>query len=325
MKITFDAVDAALYRLEVQQPHLSLEQLAARLDVSPAEVDRRRERMVDLKLLHRLEDDVWVARNPHTAADLLFAGQEQDLDRLRLHIAQRRDELASLTPDYLDARRLRAAPGQMEMLYGVETVRDAIAELARTSTQSVYSMAPGGGQSDAALQAALPLDQRLLDRGIRLRSLFLTTARGHAATHRYLRRLQQAGGAVRLATTLPTRMLIYDERAAVIPLQTEDTRRGAVLLHDSPVVDLLTDLFEVHWQQATLLQGPDETEEALSALERKVVQLMAAGLLDEVISRQVGLSVRTTRRIIGKMTQRLGANSRFQAGVLAVKNGWVDA
>ncbi|MEU5314056.1 LuxR C-terminal-related transcriptional regulator [Streptomyces sp. NPDC021562] len=63
----------------------------------------------------------------------------------------------------------------------------------------------------------------------------------------------------------------------------------------------------------------------LSSLERKVVQLMAAGLLDEAVSRQVGLSVRTTRRIIGKLAQRLAAKSRFQAGVLAVRNGWIDA
>lgn len=51
--------------------------------------------------------------------------------------------------------------------------------------------------------------------------------------------------------------------------------------------------------------------------------MMAAGQLNEAISRQIGISARTTRRIISNLTRRLGAKSRFQAGVKAVACGWI--
>ncbi|WP_420706755.1 hypothetical protein [Streptomyces sp. NRRL S-1824] len=37
---------------------------------------------------------------------------------------------------------------------------------------------------------------------------------------------------------------------------------------------------------------------------------------------QLGLSERTLRRRITDLTTRLGATSRFQAGVKAVRRGW---
>lgn len=58
-------------------------------------------------------------------------------------------------------------------------------------------------------------------------------------------------------------------------------------------------------------------------MERTVLRMMASGNLDEVISRHIGVSVRTTRRIISDLSARLGAGSRFQAGVEALRRGWL--
>ncbi|MFJ5933949.1 hypothetical protein [Streptomyces sp. NPDC093071] len=87
----------------------------------------------------------------------------------------------------------------------------------------------------------------------------------------------------------------------------------------------MTDLFDVRWRQDSLPQESDETQETLDSLEHKAVQLMAIGLLDEAISRQGGLPVRTTRWIIGKPPRRLGASSGFRAGVSADRNGRIRA
>jgi DNA-binding NarL/FixJ family response regulator len=42
------------------------------------------------------------------------------------------------------------------------------------------------------------------------------------------------------------------------------------------------------------------------------------------MARKLGISERTVRRLVSDLTERLGATSRFQAGVCAVRLGWLD-
>ena len=56
---------------------------------------------------------------------------------------------------------------------------------------------------------------------------------------------------------------------------------------------------------------------------REVVTLLARGLKDDAIARRLGVSVRTVRRLISATIDDLQADSRFQAGVVAVQRGWV--
>ena len=52
--------------------------------------------------------------------------------------------------------------------------------------------------------------------------------------------------------------------------------------------------------------------------------MMAAGLTDDAIGRRLGLSDRSVRRIVSQLMLRLGADSRFQAGVHAVQLDLID-
>jgi DNA-binding NarL/FixJ family response regulator len=49
--------------------------------------------------------------------------------------------------------------------------------------------------------------------------------------------------------------------------------------------------------------------------------LLAAGLKDEAIARQLGVSLRTIHRRTGDLLDRLGARTRFQAGMQAARQG----
>ncbi|MGW2277225.1 LuxR C-terminal-related transcriptional regulator [Streptomyces sp. NPDC001770] len=321
MSADYDPLDVELYRAELQKPRYTDEELARGLGLDPAEVRRRRQHLADLRLLRRVDEDTWVAVSPHAAADALLGDEERELEERRMKLARRREDLTALTAEYLEARSLRSSAAHVETLHGLETVRAALTELAALCTTSVDSMVPGGAQSDRAVQAALPLDRAQLDRGIALRCLFLDSARSHPGTQRYLNELREAGAEVRTTCLLPTRLVLYDRRTAVIPLDARDTARGAVVVHDPPLVALLAHLFDLYWGQ-TVPDAPRH-EHQLSSTEQAILRMMAAGQLDEAISRQVGLSVRTTRRIISSLTRRLGANSRFQAGVEAVAQGWI--
>jgi DNA-binding NarL/FixJ family response regulator len=68
--------------------------------------------------------------------------------------------------------------------------------------------------------------------------------------------------------------------------------------------------------------GSEPGEEELSDRALLVDQL-ASGAKDEQIARALGLSLRTVRRRVAQLLDELGAGSRFQAGVEAVRRGWI--
>ena len=74
--------------------------------------------------------------------------------------------------------------------------------------------------------------------------------------------------------------------------------------------------------RATPLPPADRPVE-LTAWERRVLFHLARGTKDETGARQLGVSARTYRRHATELCERLGASSRFEAGVLAARAGLI--
>jgi DNA-binding NarL/FixJ family response regulator len=66
-----------------------------------------------------------------------------------------------------------------------------------------------------------------------------------------------------------------------------------------------------------------EGEAGESATRRLLLEQLTRGAKDEQIARELGLSLRTVRRRVAEVLGELGADSRFQAGVEAVRRGWI--
>lgn len=54
------------------------------------------------------------------------------------------------------------------------------------------------------------------------------------------------------------------------------------------------------------------------------MQLLSEGRTDEVVARTLGCTRRTLQRRLRRVFEKLGAGSRFQAGVLAERAGWIE-
>jgi len=63
-------------------------------------------------------------------------------------------------------------------------------------------------------------------------------------------------------------------------------------------------------------------QKSLVALGQRL-GMPVAGATDEVVAAQLGVAVRTVRRTVATLMNRLGARSRFQAGVKAAGRGWL--
>jgi DNA-binding NarL/FixJ family response regulator len=120
-------------------------------------------------------------------------------------------------------------------------------------------------------------------------------------------------------------MIIVDRAAAVIPVSSDDTAAGAVVLTGQGTLSALCALFESVWSGAQPL-GSSATRDArgLTDTEAGALRLLAEGHTDEAIAKRLGVSHRTARRIATTLMERLGARSRFEAGVRAVQQGWLS-
>ncbi|GLW09874.1 hypothetical protein Misp01_50030 [Microtetraspora sp. NBRC 13810] len=63
--------------------------------------------------------------------------------------------------------------------------------------------------------------------------------------------------------------------------------------------------------------GQQPAGRPISPREWQVLQLLAQGCTDEAVGRSMNVSLRTVRRITADLMTRLGAKSRFQAGLRA--------
>ncbi|MCE7082413.1 LuxR C-terminal-related transcriptional regulator [Streptomyces sp. ST2-7A] len=318
------AAATRIYRLRVIHPTDSVAQVAARAGVAPDEAARAEEQLADLGLLRPSPGGGWVAISPESAADELLAPLEQDILQRRIAMAATRARLHALSGDYLEARSLRSAKTNIEVIKGIDSIRAVIDDLTRTCSSSLDTLAPGGGQSEQAIRSAVPLDLEMLARGVELRTIFQHSARRHLPTAQFVARITAAGARVRSSSTLPSRVQIYDRVCAVLPIDPENTGAGVALVRDPAVLGFVRRLFEYYWERSVNFSEVDRVAgPAPTGLERDVLLLMATGKKNQVIAHQLGMSDRSVSRIVSTLMERLDADSRFQAGVKAVQNGWL--
>jgi DNA-binding CsgD family transcriptional regulator len=132
----------------------------------------------------------------------------------------------------------------------------------------------------------------------------------------------RAGEQVRVVAELPTRLIVLGTTHAVVPEPLGMADEPRVLVRQRSLVEALTMLFELMWERAAPVPDLD-LGEARPDLRRFLLQQLAAGAKDEQIARALGISLRTVRRRVADLLIDLGVDSRFQAGVEAVRRGWL--
>ncbi|MFI5713031.1 LuxR C-terminal-related transcriptional regulator [Kribbella sp. NPDC051620] len=193
--------------------------------------------------------------------------------------------------------------------------QDGIATLLANAQDSVIAMStltPSG-------PAFGPRDVRP---GIRYRAIYPDTARTAPTLCRHLGAMSLAGVAVRTVPMVPMNALVIDNSIAVLP--ADSTNGSVAVLRLNSVVTTATELFERVWPDAVSLADCDiPVDTDLSGREKEMLRLLSLGATDEFAAAQLGISVRTVRRMVAQIMNRLGARSRFQAGVKAADRGWL--
>ncbi|OLB76618.1 MAG: hypothetical protein AUI14_18250 [Actinobacteria bacterium 13_2_20CM_2_71_6] len=316
----------AVYRQMHREGSSTLEGAAAELGLDPTEAATARQELERLGLVTAREDGTHVSISPESAIVNVLARGQHRLAEYRDSILDMQETLDRVVGEYLP---LGSGPkGQLDFhvmtdLRKVAAYLDSMTSLAR---EEMLSMHPGPLPAPQLMAEGRDRDRQLAERGLKLRTIYARSLTSARYVTDYINDLAAFGYQIRVAAVLPIRMLICDRRRVVMPLDPQDGRAGAVAIDGDLFVRSLVAIFEYCWQHSSRLEDihTGRDDQSLTEQERMVLRMLAAGLKDERIARDLGVSVRTVSRMVGELMQRLGAESRFQAGVYAAQLGWID-
>jgi DNA-binding CsgD family transcriptional regulator len=153
---------------------------------------------------------------------------------------------------------------------------------------------------------------------------------------RYLTELSRIGVEVRFAPQLPFSLILADQDTALLPPADGASCGALVVIHGGTLMRTFDALHTDYWVSSVPYQ-PDRDSAGdcgaegsgagsgngaeLGEQHRATLRLLGNGLTDERIARTLGVSVRTVSRLVSELMHALGAESRFQAGVLARSQG----
>ncbi|WP_051970714.1 DUF6879 family protein [Kitasatospora azatica] len=295
-------------------------------DLAAGELEHAAEVLLALRLLRPApgRPDLLIPTSPEAAAAEALGPLEARIAEASRHAQAVRDELQALMPRYRSSLRERGRQAGGDRLPDLRTVSAMLTEEAARCREEVFTIQPGGGRQPGRLAEAVSRDLAMLQRGVRMRTLYQHSARSNLATQGYVETLTAGGAEYRTAPELPDRAVVFDRSVAFLPTRAEDgTGDGAVLVRDPDIVAYLCRVFDQLWATATPFRGSTEAayREVGDNLRRALVGMLAEGAKDEVIARRLGMSLRTCRRHIAEVLLAVGAESRFQGGVLAERAG----
>ncbi|MFD5120548.1 helix-turn-helix domain-containing protein [Streptomyces sp. NPDC058385] len=219
----------------------------------------------------------------------------------------------------------------VEVVVGVEQVAHRFHQLQRGAQRELLVFLVGA-------PTAVPRDDAevsesfALDRGVDFRVVAAKDYLDGPDVARDMKAGIAAGVEVRLADSVPLKMVVSDRERAMVPLDMTDSggEPSAIVVHRSGLLTALVHLFEREWAEArplyattTGVRAQPTTEQRPTEGELEVLALLLAGVSDRRAASQLGLSIRTVERRTRRLMDLAGADSRLQLGWHAARAGWL--
>jgi DNA-binding CsgD family transcriptional regulator len=309
----------ALYRALLRNPGRDAAWFAAHLERESHQVSRGLDGLVEAGLARR-KGDAFAADPPATTLQPLVNAELSDLDGRRAQLDAVRASLASFAADHFVGQSRNWAGVPFELLSDAESFV-AVEDLQRSTRGEVLSSHPVI-DIDVDSPPYVELLERQLASGRRMRGLYPRDVVGDPRRLAYVRRWAGAGEEVRITNRLPPPIAVFgDEVALVASSPAHGAFDGRILVRAPALVSLVTELFERYWENAVPLRS---TTVGVGRNERlEILEGLTLGSTDEAMARQLGVSLRTVRRRVADLMAELGATTRFQAGMQAVRRGLV--
>jgi DNA-binding CsgD family transcriptional regulator len=315
-------LDLAVYQLLIVPPGLSADEVGAQLNRAAGEIVASLGRLGELSLVRKSAEGVFLAVSPALAESQALGVEELEINTRRIALENKRNAIRGVTPQWAAATRNVVAATGVEVLHDSDAIMNVLMHYAETCRDLTLSVNPGRrhGSNHRATQATI----MSLRRGVQMRELFQHVALRDRPTYAFIREMADNGAQIRFANTLPGRSLVVDGEIALLPVPHFELRTALAVVREPSIVTWVISAFEQMWEDATPLDeilGSQRTVPDVDQTRAAILRLMGEGEKDEAISRKLSISVRTCRRHIADYMAQVGATSRFQAGVIAAREG----
>jgi DNA-binding Lrp family transcriptional regulator len=315
----FSASQERIYRLLLRHSGSTLAELGGLVGLAPDELREQVARFVGVGVIE-LRGEVVLALPPAEAISRLVNEENRRLQSREAQLDAVRRMLPALSADHLTATAPKGQPVTVEMIEGGD-IAQLVRSLSAASSGDLLWLRPDlwklphGAQIDEWVQ-------ELVRGGRRSRAIY--PARVLEEAPDVVRRCAEAGEHVRILAEVPCRLAIMGSSAALITERFGQPDDRRLVIRQHALIGSLTLLFENLWEKAMAVPGMDGQRYDVGASDQRLLLgQLAGGAKDEQIARALGLSVRTVRRRVAELLVELGAESRFQAGVEAVRRGWI--
>ncbi len=306
-----------VYRVVLRSASLSLVELGELLAVAEATLREDVARLAALGLVDLRGDEV-VALAPDLALAGLITEETRRLRSVEEQLESLRRLLPSLRAEHLSSQAPKGQPVPVELL-AAEDVVDLVRSLSPGAAGDMLWLRPDQWRSPQGPQAdAAVMD--MMRSGRRSRAIY--PARILELAPDVLRGRADAGEDVRVLADVPFRLGVIGDVAAVLGNPDDQRTDRAVVVRQDMLLRTVRAYFEALWERAMAVPGVGGYDGGQNDRALLLDQL-AGGAKDEQIARALGLSLRTVRRRVAEIMEELGVDSRFQAGVEAVRRGWV--
>ena len=328
-ELGLDARTELVFRLVLEEPGLRLHEIVTRLGQDERQVRAALDRLAELCLLdshHETDSEhagpVFHAVDPAAGLPYFLSHREAELVKEQRQLEAAREIVSTFAVGGAQEKGRRF--DVIRRLEGLDAVRERLVELAELARVECLSVLPGAARTPDTLATGRRLGGQALERGVRVRSIYQDSFRNDPKTLRYVNWLGELGAQSRTLPTLPVSMVVVDNEVAVVPLDPDDGRAGALELRSEGAVAVARSLFESLWTSATPV-GPEPPRDTngLTPQEDELLALQAKGHTDATAARLLGISLRTVRRMNAALATRMNARSRFQAGAEAARRGWI--
>ncbi|MGW0464561.1 LuxR C-terminal-related transcriptional regulator [Streptomyces sp. NPDC003027] len=312
------------------RPSSAFDEVADGLELSAEERERCRGELTTLGLIESNEP---AGTRPPTVVDpdiALVRLLQCERDRLENRLAETsraHTSLETLAGPFLRAGTAPRSEVDVEIVSDPETVRRELAGLTDSVRDCLHSMHTGSVRRED-MADELEGDRRKIERGVRIRAMYSRRAGAVPEMAQHLRERAALGVELRFSAVVPMNMVLADENFALLPTDPHDPDSSAILARGPGLVRSYLALFAYCWHAATPYGDEDQAErgggDGLSEQQRAALRMLASGIKDEQIAKNLGVSLRTVSRLLSEVMHELGAASRFEAGVKAARLGLLD-
>lgn len=265
-----------------------------------------------------------VVRGARRAAAEAWAAKQE------LEAARAREAATALGDMYAAERPVNSRP--VELLVGAALTLQTFEDLIVSAQTEIRGFDRGPYLTTATTERD-DVQLEAMARGVSYRVIYQASVLGDEHNMRTLRASVASGEQARAFPELPMKLVIFDNRTALIPAHRADgSDVDALVVHPSPMLDALVEIHEAFWRLSAPIHAetpPDpnaqdsDSPAEPSTQTNHLLALLTAGLTDESIARMIGISERTVSRRVSRLQELLGARTRFQLGVQASRRGWI--